>query len=231
MKRALIYRGVADSKVTVIRNWARAELRERLPCSEQTGPFTLVYGGNFGRAQQLGNLIQAAAILEADRPGIRIELFGSGVDEAELRREAANLGLRNIRFAGRVAEDEIARQFAAADALLLHLGDDPLFDITIPSKTQDYLASARPIIAAVNGETADLLRESGAAIIVPPGDPEALARAIVNMADTPTLERQRMASAGAEFYRSCLSFSEGIDRTVRLIEGTYEAVAVGRGSR
>lgn len=231
MKRALIYRGVPDSKITVIRNWARAELRERPSCSDQSGPFTLVYGGNLGRAQQLGNLIEAAEILEGERPGIRIELFGSGVDEASLRHRAAVRGLRNIRFAGRVAEDEMARRFGAADALLLHLGDHPLFDITIPSKTQDYLASARPIVAAVNGETAELLRESGAAIVVPPGDPEALARAIVEMADRPRIELQRMATAGAGFYRSRLSFSKGINRTVQLIEGTYEAVAVGQGSR
>ena len=231
MKRALIDRGVPDTKLTVIRNWARAELRPTPPPSAEKGPFTLVYGGNLGRAQQLGNLIDAAAILEAQRPGIRIELFGSGVDEPELRHEAASRGLRNIRFAGRVPESDIAHRFAAADALLLHLGDDPLFDITIPSKTQDYLASGRPIVAAVNGETAQILRQSGAAIVVPPGNPKALAGAIVEMADRPRIELQRMAIAGAEFYRSSLSFSEGIGRTVRLIEGTYESVAVEQGSR
>ena len=128
-------------------------------------------------------------------------------------------------------QHEIARHFADADALLLHLGNDPLFDITIPSKTQSYLAMGRPIVAAVNGETAKLLLRSGAAIVVPPARPSDLARAVIEMADAPPSRRCRMGKTGADFYRSKLSFSEGMNRTVALIDGTYAAVAVGTGSR
>ena len=231
MKRALIERGVPEAKISVIRNWADAECYDIPEVVDRKDGFRLVYGGNLGRAQQLGNLIEAAAILERERPEIRIDLFGSGVDEEDLRRKAAAQHLRNVRFGGRVAQGEMVRQFARADALLLHLGEERLFDITIPSKTQFYLAMGRPIVAAVNGETAQMLRESGAAIVVPAGDPQALAHAIAGMADKPAIERQRMGSAGAEFYRSGLSFSQGMNRTVQLIEGTYEKVAVGQGSR
>jgi glycosyltransferase involved in cell wall biosynthesis len=231
MRRALVGREVPDAKISVIRNWANEELNRTQKGMAREEPFTLVYGGNLGRAQQLGNLIEAAAILERERPDIRILLFGSGVDEEALRTEAEAKRLGNVRFCGRVPSDEITSQFARADALLLHLGNDPLFDITIPSKTQNYLAAGRPIVAAVNGETAEMLRQSGAAIIARPADPSALARAIVEMADSSVGERYRMGRSGAEFYRRHLSFSEGIRRTVALIDGTYESVAVGRRSR
>lgn len=229
MRRTLIERGVPEEKVRVIHNWAASEVHDIPSVVASKQPFTLVYGGNFGRAQHLGNLIDAASIVERERPEIRILLFGSGVDESDLRRQSRELS--NVHFAGRIPGTEITREFARADALLIHLGDERLFDITIPSKTQSCLAIGRPIVAAVNGETAELLRESAAAIVVPPANPRALADAIFQMADKSPSERERMGRAGAQFYRGHLSFSRGMDRTLALIEGTYEAVAAGQQSR
>ena len=123
------------------------------------------------------------------------------------------------------------REFADADALLLHLGDDPLFDITIPSKTQYYLAMGRPIVAAVNGEAGKLLRQSGAAIVVPPADPAALAKAIGEMADASSSRRAGMGRAGTEFYRQHLSFARGMARTIALLEGTYAQMRGGLRDR
>jgi colanic acid biosynthesis glycosyl transferase WcaI len=165
--------------------------------------------------------------VERQRPDIRIRLYGNGLDEDRLRREISAVGLGNVQLSGRIPASEIEREFACADALLLHLGAGPLFDITIPSKTQHYLAMGRPIIAAVNGEAAQLLRNSGAAIVVPPANPDALAAAIVQLADRPRSERELMAQAGARYYREHLSFSEGTRRTIALLEGTYQALEVG----
>ena len=231
MRFALIERGVPDAKVSVIRNWAAAELRGIPSGGGRAGPFTLVYGGNLGRAQKLSNLIEAALIVQPERPSIRIQLFGSGIEEGELRKMARALQLTNVEFCDRVSAEEISKAFANADALLLHLGDDPLFEITIPSKTQEYLAMGRPIVAAVNGETAKILENSDAAIVVPAADPGALARAILEMADAPDATKTRMGRAGAEFYARHFSFSCAIGRTIALIDDTYQAVVHGQGSR
>jgi glycosyltransferase involved in cell wall biosynthesis len=226
IERALVERGVHDDKITVIRNWADAEFQDIPQASVKRRAFTLVYGGNLGRAQQLGHLVDAAAILLAQRPNIRIELFGSGVDEIELREKAERKKLTNVRFHGRIPADEMLRAFADADALLMHLGPDPLFSITIPSKTQQYLALGRPIVAAVNGEAGQLLRASGAAIVVPPADPPALARAIAQMADISEARRAIMGQAGAQFYGEHFSFAHGIGRTLALLDEAYEQVAI-----
>jgi glycosyltransferase involved in cell wall biosynthesis len=228
MKRALVERGVPPDKITVIRNWADAEFQQMPQVADRRPAFTLVYGGNLGRAQQLGDLIDAAAMLQRDRPDIRIELFGSGVDEAELRDKAGRYRLSNIEFGGRISADEMLHAFAEADALLMHLGQDPLFSITIPSKTQHYLALGRPIVAAVNGEAGQLLRQSGAAIVVPPGDPSALARAIVQMADSSTQRRSSMGEAGAEFYQRHFSFEHGMSRTLALLNAADEQLPARR---
>ncbi len=218
MQRALVERGVSASKLTVIRNWAAADAPS--PAADDDTVFTLVYGGNLGRAQALDTVLEAAALLGCTRGDIAIALYGDGVEAEALRTRAAADGLSNLDIHSRLSQTEIARVFAAADALLLHLADAPLFAITIPSKTQVYLAAGRPIVAGIAGEAAELLMASGAARVVPPCDPAALARAIVDLADLPRAEREAMGARGRDFYREALSFDAGITRTLAVLAGT-----------
>ena len=220
MRRALIDRGVPGAKITTVRNWAGVE-----PASEPaarpmpSGGFDVVYGGNLGRAQALETVIDAAAIIERGRQDIRVHLYGAGVDAASLQARAAQLGVTAVRFHPRIPPAEIRPIFAQADALLLHLADDPLFAITIPSKTQVYLAMGRPIVAGIAGEAAELLQQSGAALIAPPGNPQALAQAICALADMPLQQREAMGQAGARFYRENLSFERAMDQTLAVLQG------------
>jgi glycosyltransferase involved in cell wall biosynthesis len=229
IREALIARGVPAEKVSVVHNWADAEFREIPKANGESRAFNLVYGGNLGRAQQLETLLEAAAILSDKPDDIRITLFGSGIEEAGLRERAE--ALDNVRFAGRVPQRDMIYAFAKADALVLHLRDNPLFDITIPSKTQFYLAMGRPIIAGLNGEAAAMLRESGAAIVVPSADAKALAEAIEGLARLPSAERKRMGRNGRDYYQRNLSFQRGMERTIALLEGTHQRAMAGRISK
>ncbi len=118
--------------------------------------------------------------------------------------------------------------FARADALLVHLTDHPLFTITVPSKIQAYLATGRPIAAGVAGEAARLLAESGAAMVAPPGDADALARTIAALAGAPAAKRRRMGLNGRRYYQRNLAFRRGVERTLRLLEGTHRASRTSR---
>ena len=230
MRRALIDRGVPDTKLTVIRNWADAEFAQAIVAGDASpGRFTIVYGGNLGRAQALESVIDAAAIAARYRPEIEVVLYGDGVDAAALRERAADNSA--VRFAGRVPQDRIIGVFAAADALLLHLRDDPLFTITIPSKTQFYLAMGRPIVAGVAGEAAELLRRSGAALVAPPGDAAALAQILVELATMPRDRREAMGVAGRRFYSENLSFDRAMARTLGVIAGTNPAAMTSPAAR
>lgn len=223
MREALIARGVPAAKLTTIRNWADLPPvphdRDQTEAAPKTKAFTLVYGGNLGRAQGLETLIDAATLLRARRSDIEIVLYGDGVEAEVLKSRAAGIGA--VRFAPRVSQQAIIDIFARADALLISLADDPLFRITIPSKTQFCLAMGRPIVAAVAGEAATILARSGAGVVAPPGDAEALATAIETLADTPRERREAMGRAGQAYYREHLAFERGIDRTLRLLDGTY----------
>ena len=223
MRRALIERGVPQDKLTAIRNWANID---SLPVpaidgKEERQRFTIIYGGNLGLAQGLGTVIDAAAIIQRERLDVEIVLYGDGVDARPLIEHAAAKQVRILRFERPLPQAEIMHVFARADALLLHLAHDPLFAITIPSKTQFYLAMGRPIIAGIAGEAAKILRESGAAVIAPPGDAEALAEAIRSLAARPPEQREAMGRSGQAYYRERLSFDRGIAETLELLRGTY----------
>ncbi len=124
------------------------------------------------------------------------------------------IGLLNKTFYKPASE--IKRYMLAADALLVHLKDDPLFSITIPSKIQTYLAVGRPIIAGVCGDAAELIKESGAGIIVPPENPEELAKGIIKIADLRFEDRERMGKNGSAYYKNNLSFDLAVNKFERV---------------
>ena len=224
IRAALIARGVPAEKLITIRNWADSEpshAGQFPPLVPQR--FVVVYGGNLGRAQGLETVIRAAASLRDHRPDVLIRLYGDGVEASALRAQAAALDLRNLEIHPRIGKDEINAVFARADALLVHLADHPLFDITLPSKVQAYLAMGRPIAAGLSGEAAQLLVDSEAALVVRPGDSATLADAIAALADTPAEDLRRMGLNGRAYYQRNLAFQQAMHRTLHLLEGTHRA--------
>jgi len=71
--------------------------------------------------------------------------------------------------------------FALSDVLLLTLRKDPVFSLTVPSKLQSYMACRKPILAAIDGETAEIISEANAGLCVAAEDAKALARAALKM--------------------------------------------------
>jgi len=205
-KRNLVAKGVPPEKIHVIPNWADEDIYKPVPPDPGlavqhglSGRFNIIYAGNMGTAQALSNVIEAADLLR-DLPQIQFVFIGDGVEEPALRRRAHERGLENVRFLGRQPAAEMPRFYALADALLVHLKRDPLFEITIPSKTLAYLACGRPILAAVSGDAADVVRDAGAGVVCYPEDPEALAAAVRKLYKMSPSEREAMGQAGRAAY-------------------------------
>lgn len=226
-RRLLIERGVAPARVRVIHNWGdHIETGGVAPAPPaafaEPGPFRVLFAGNLGRAQGLDTVLDAAAHLAQAHPRIAFCLLGDGLETERLKQAAAARGLANVQFLPRVAKAEVGPWLAAADVLLVHLKDEPLFAITVPSKTQAYLAAGRPILMAVAGDGADMLRASGAGLAVPPEDSAALAAAVLQLAALDPAERALMGERGRAFYERELSFDKG---TQAFAEVLYAAIA------
>ena len=201
-KKDLINKGVSEEKIRFIPNWAN----ENIYCPVQANPelakkfgmsgrFNIVYGGNFGPPQGLSNVIEAASRL-VDYPEIQFVLIGDGLDRLELEQAAKKRCLSNVRFLPKQPESKMPSYYALADVLLVHLIDDSLFAITIPSKMQCYLACGKPLLMCVNGDAADIVTKEGAGIAVRPSEPSELAAAVKRFYAMPKDRRQSMGDAG-----------------------------------
>jgi len=224
-QRLLIERGVPREKISVIYNWANedavaAPVPGQANLLGESAKFRVLFAGNMGPAQALSSVIDAAAIVARQSRLIEFCFLGSGLDTERLRERAHREDLKNVRFLARVPRKDVGAWLAAANCLLVHLKADPLFSITIPSKTQAYMAAGKPILMAVDGDAAELIRRAGAGYIVPPETPEALARAVVALAALEHSELAEMGASGRRFYDQSLSFDRGTRRLAELLHAT-----------
>lgn len=216
-------RGVNQEKVRVIYNWAPETTTADPPIEPPAalvnrGRLRVLFAGNLGAAQALDSVLLAAGILAERNARVDFFFLGSGIEESRLQHDAAEMKLTNVRFLPRVPASEVGVWLAAADCLLVHLRDDPLFAITIPSKTQAYLAAGKPLVMAVAGDAAELVMQSGGGVVVPPQDPKALADALSELADMSMEELAGMGAKSRSFYLERLSFKRGVDQFVQLFE-------------
>jgi glycosyltransferase involved in cell wall biosynthesis len=168
------------------------------PLAMDPACFNIVFAGNLGTAQALETIVTSAEIITD--LSIRIILLGAGSRLNWLRQEIVRRGLRNVELGGEYPREDMPAIFAQASALLVTLGRSDSLALTIPSKISTYLAAGRPIIGALDGEGADLIRQAGAGVAVPAEDAAGLASAILEVRNLSAARRQAMGAAGRSYF-------------------------------
>ncbi len=222
-KRLLLQRGVPEGKVDVIYNWA-----DELALMSPVGPvpaafpaadrFRVVFAGNMGKAQALDAVLDAAAILQARGSRASLVMLGGGVEVSRLKARSLEMNLGNVVFLPPVPMSEVGTVLAAADVLLVHLRKDQLFEITIPSKTQAYMAVGKPLLMAVNGDAADLVRQAKCGLTAESENPQALADAVDTLVATPADELKTMGESASRFYQAAMSLQVGAAKFAAVFE-------------
>lgn len=216
-KRLLLSRGVPAEKMEVIYNWAdEASLAtpiepEFAPLPED-GRFKVLFAGNMGKAQALDAVLDAAVLLQAREANVCFVMLGGGLEVVRLQERVKDMQLNNVVFFPAVPMAQVGAFLQKADALLVHLRKDPLFEITIPSKTQAYMAVGKPLLMAVNGDAANLVVESGGGVVAESENPKALAAAIEKLSALPPAALSDMGIKAKAYYQKHLSLSVGASR-------------------
>ncbi|MEA1947160.1 MAG: glycosyltransferase family 4 protein [Thermodesulfobacteriota bacterium] len=218
-KETLIKRGVSSDKIGVIYNWCDENHLQTAGRNEAlarelglANRFNIVFAGTMGKAQALDAVLDAADLLYEKYPSIQFIFVGGGIDVERLKKKARDLKLRNVLFLSRRPVTEIGDILNLADVLFVHLKDDPLFKITIPSKTQAYMAVGRPILMAVRGDSAELVKKAGSGITCTPEDSHSIAGAVEKLFKMSREELEQMGSNGKRFYEQELALSIGTTR-------------------
>jgi len=219
----LVRRGVPSEKIRLIYNWADEEAVERngidIDDAQKTArdEFLFVYAGNLGAAQDLGCLIEAAEIAAQKNNRIRLLLIGNGIEAERLRERAARSG-GAVTVRPGVPKSEIVPLLAQADVLIAHLKPTPLFDITIPSKIQFYMAMGRPVLSAIGGQAGDLISRSGSGLAAKPGDSASISQAMLAMASMANTELDEMGKQARAHYQEKFAFDRGLDATTNMLQ-------------
>ena len=197
MRQGVIDAGISPTKVSVIPNAADLDLfhpqRDGRLWREQLGepPFLVLYFGTMGEANDLGQVIEAAHILQQQgQSDILIALAGQGRQRPWLEEQSRRYSLNNVRFIDPLPKTEIADLVAAADVCLTIFKAVPVLATCSPNKLFDTLAAGKPVIVNTPGWLRQLVTEHQCGRYARAGDPADLAAQIVFFRDHPTFTHQ-----------------------------------------
>jgi|SRR5450432_395671 len=196
---------VPAEKIFVVENGVETDLfapqpdrdakRKELAAEEK---FLVCYAGTLGLAHGLDTLIEAAAILQTETPWVQFLVVGEGADKERIVGLATGRGLTNLRFAGQQPRETMPSFISASDACLVMLKRAELFKTVIPTKMLEFMACARPVILAVDGQAREILDGAQAGIFVEPEDVIGLVGAVQRL-EADSVLRETLGANGRAY--------------------------------
>jgi glycosyltransferase involved in cell wall biosynthesis len=207
MRDRLVRLGVPASKVGVVVNSpslarfdARAYPRRGF---REDGRLRLVYTGALTPTYEMDVAVAAVAHIAAARPDldVTLEIYGRGDSEPALQAQASSLGvLDRVTFHGRVPIEDVPRRVASADIGLAPTRHDQFTDMSLSTKVFEYAAMGKPVVAS-RLPMVEATFPGGTVSAYTPGDPAAMADAILAFADDP-IAREAAVARTAEIVRA-----------------------------
>jgi len=197
----LVGAGAPQGRVHVIGNAVdtcqfRPDIAPAQPAGIAPDAFVLGFTGSLKMWHGVDTLLEAFRTVRAELPQAHLLVVGDGPKRGWIDGFIAGAGLaEHVTLAGWVAHDQLAPLIARMDVATAPYpaSDQHYFS---PLKLYEYLAMGRPVLASDIGQTAELLQDSDAAWLLPPGDADALARAMIALHDDPA-RRTAMSQAAA----------------------------------
>jgi colanic acid biosynthesis glycosyl transferase WcaI len=224
MTRRMRQKGLGSESLWEFQNWVDTRVvtlgsnQTQIRAELGLAPTDVValYSGAMSNKQGLELVIEAAATARTCKPSLQFILCGNGPAKPTLMRMAA--GADNVRFLDLQPIGRLSELLNTADIHLLPQRAQ-ISDLVLPSKLAGMLASGRPIIAMADPGTSLALETEQAGIVVPPGDAQALASAVMALADD-EFSRRRFGAAARKLAQ------ERWDRTtiIRSVESEFLAL-------
>lgn len=207
-KESILSKGDFESKIVYVPNWAEDLYLEKKKVNEDAikasmpDGFKVMFAGNVGEAQNVDAIIKAANETR-DINEIKWIIVGDGRARTGVEEEVKRLGLTGtVKFMGRHPMAEMPTFFSYADVMIVSLKDEYIFSLTVPAKTQSYMASGKPIVSMLNGEGNKIVEKAGCGLTAASGDFKTLAENVKKLYHTDKAELERMGQRGLDYYKS-----------------------------
>lgn len=174
--------------------------------------FVILFAGNIGASQNIECIVSAASKLKKTDK-VKFVFLGDGRQRKQLIDETMRLDLNDIIFfPGRYPIETMPFFMNRADVLLVSLKDEPIFNLTVPSKVQFYMAQGKPILAMLNGDGRNLINEAQCGIAVPANDTDAFLCAIKKLRSLNTEELKEMGIRGEQYSKMNFKKEQRMDQ-------------------
>ena len=212
-------KGVPEHKIVQIPNWVDVHFIRPLPKQNNqfradhklNSNFVVLYSGNIALTQGLETVIDAATRL-LHIPEIAIVIVGEENALQQLHNYGEKCGATNVRLLPFQPREKLPEMLAAADVGLV-IQKRNVICFNMPSKIQVLLASGRPLVASIPpmGSAARVIQQSGAGLLVPPENPDALAAAILDLYANPD-KLKVLGEKGREYALEKYSFEQALNQ-------------------
>lgn len=177
------------------------------------------FAGNVGTVQNLEKIIEAFGNLEENYlNNAQLNIIGDGSYLEYLKELAQKNRFKNIIFWGRKPRGEICRYLKASDFLIVSLIDKPIFALTVPAKTQTYIAAGKPILAILNGEAAEIIKEYNLGFCAKPDDIENIQKIFISAIELNEIEKQKLTKNCEILTNTLFDKNVTIDNLVNLLQ-------------
>jgi glycosyltransferase involved in cell wall biosynthesis len=210
--------GVDVSRIAMIPNGIDLKaFSERTPARH--GRIVVATVANLRPGKGHDVLLEAAALTLRRRTDIRFKIIGGGPLASALAAHADELGVAEaVDFMGH--REDVPAQLAASDLYVF-----PSLTEAFPNGLLEGMAAGLPIIASDAAGMKELIHDEHNGMLVPPGDPGALAEAILELVDDPA----RAAVLGRAA-RSSVQARYSFERMVASFEHIYLSELAARGA-
>lgn len=236
LRSAIIERGVAPERVTIIANAVDVERfttdkpvdRALAQALGLDGQWVLGFAGSFYRYEGLDIAIRAIARPDIRARPIKLLLVGGGPEAERLNALAHELGVSDsVIFTGRVPHDDIARYYGLMDLLVFPRLRHRLTELVTPLKPLEAMAQEKLVAASDVGGHRELVRDNETGLLFTPESPEALARCVLDVIDADPARLDAIRANGRRFVEAERTWK----RSASNYEGVYDSVIAGASSQ
>lgn len=201
----LIDQGVVEEKIKYLPNHIENIFENNKSKSELLKNISkpiVLFAGNIGVAQNLKIAVKAAHKLNENNHKINWVIVGNGREKENIENLAKDYNLTNFIFLGSFPMEKMPELYNGSDLLFASLRDEKIFEYTIPNKIQSYLASGKPILAAIKGEGAKIINVSNSGLVCLPNDVNSLYNSIVEFLKLTEEEKIKLGSNGLNYFNN-----------------------------
>jgi len=239
MKRKMkkdILQEMDSEHIIIIHNWADGEKIRVIRGEEERnlvkkewgleGKFIVLYSGNIGDLHEFDTVISAAEDLgEKGWKNICFVFIGEGIKKGYIERKVKEKGLNNILFFPFQSREVLKYSLGLADVSLVTL-EKGFEGMVVPSKIYGILASGRPMIAVVGGESevTEIISKGRCGEVVKIGDYKALSDAVIDYHNN-SKKCYQEGMSGRKYFEENYERRIAVKKYIKVIEETLGSLS------